>query len=87
MAVKNGKIHHMPKDKRFFFIRDEDGAEFFCHEDALLFDVRYDQITTGDVVSFVPVDGKKGKGPRAESVVVKRLEPNSQLLLDALFKK
>ncbi len=84
---KTGKVQHMPEGKRFFFIRGDDNVEYFAHADSLLYDIRLDQVTVGDVCDFVPSDGRKGKGPRAEAIVIKRLEPSPQLLLDSLFKK
>jgi len=67
-----GSIRTLPKDeggrsKGFGFIRGENGKDYFFHRSALSGGVRFDALTEGDLVEFVP--GTPGpKGERADRV-------------------
>ncbi len=63
-----GIIQRVHTDKRFGFVRGEDGTDYFFHASALSGGRRFEELLAGDPVKFQPGDGPKG--PRADSVLV-----------------
>jgi len=47
-------------DRGYGFIEDLDGESFFFHKSDLK-DISFDELKEGDVVSFDPEEGEKGK--------------------------
>lgn len=69
----NGKIVNIVMDKGFFFIKGEDGRQYFAHKTALVVQRWIYDIEEDDRVEFDP-DLDAPKGPRAESIMVTRLQ-------------
>ena len=63
-----GKIYRLTK-KGFFFVRTEDGKDWFCHRTELEDGLHMDSLTVGMDVEFQPVPDAP-KGPRATSITV-----------------
>lgn len=66
-----GRICNIVADRGFFFIKGDDERQYFAHKSSLLtpkwiYDIEHD-----DVVQFDPTAHEKG--PRAENIVVNRL--------------
>lgn len=70
-SLVNGRICNIVVDKGFFFIKGEDNQQYFAHRTALLQATWIYYIDVEDDVQFDPTD--TDKGPRAENVIVKRL--------------
>lgn len=66
----NGRICNILEDKGYFFVRGDDGVEYFAHKSSLR-KCRWEDIQYDDAVEFTPDEGPKG--PRAEEVIVTRL--------------
>ena len=54
-----GTVKRLVKDKGFGFILAKDGNEYFLHRTAMDRG-RFDQLTEGEEVEFLPADGPKG---------------------------
>ncbi len=65
----DGVVKRLIKDKRFGFIRDEDGNEYFFHHSALQGGTRFDDLREGMQVTFE--EEKSAKGPRAAEVFLR----------------
>ena len=61
----NGTVVRKIEDKGFGFIKDDSGKEFFFHSSGVR-DRGWDNIQTGDKVTFLR--GMGPKGPRAEDI-------------------
>lgn len=57
----------------FFFIRGEDGRQYFGHRSDLDRVEWIHRVQKGDTVSFDVVSPEPERGPRAESITVNRL--------------
>ena len=64
MELKGGAIKNVGKG--FFFIKGDDGVEYFAHKTSLGGGLRFDELRDQQRVSFVPGIGPKG--PRTEDV-------------------
>lgn len=64
--VMTGTVKNIQADKRFGFLRGEDGSDRFFHASACDASVDFDALTKGAVVAFDHEDG--AKGPRAVNV-------------------
>lgn len=63
----NGTVKTLKQDKKFGFIKGEDGREFFFHASALK-NVTFGELRLGQEVTFEDAEGEKG--PRAEDIFV-----------------
>lgn len=68
----NGQICDIIWNRGFFFIRGEDGKQYFGHRSGLVVSRWIYDIQVDDAVEFVP-DYTPDKGPRAEKIIVTRL--------------
>ena len=66
--MAQGHIAKTVIDKGFGFIRGEDGVEYFFHRSSLQRPSAFGSLVEGQKATFTPTD--KGKGPRAEDVVL-----------------
>lgn len=64
-----GTIKDVRLDKRFGFLRGEDGVERFFHYSAVDGKTNFDALKRGDAVEFEHEDGERG--PRAKGVRLK----------------
>lgn len=64
--MATGSVKRIVRDRGFFFIRTDDGAEYFAHRSAVR-DNGFDALVDGSRVQFRV--GQSPKGPRAEDVV------------------
>jgi cold shock protein len=62
-----GTVARIVKDKRFGFIKAEDGQEYFFYQTGLK-NIHFDELEEGREVSFEDVETEKGK--RAEDIYV-----------------
>jgi len=51
-------------ERGYAFVRGEDGEDYFLHATQLIA-IPFNELHTGDMVSFQPADGPPGKGPIA----------------------
>lgn len=65
----NGTVKRLVKDKKFGFIKGEDGSEYFFHQSALRAGAAFDQLREGDEVTFE--EEASAKGPRASEVYLR----------------
>lgn len=63
MSAVNGTIKRLVYDKRFGFVADSSGREYFFHHSAC---ESFDALREGQAVTFEAGEGPKG--PRAENV-------------------
>lgn len=67
--MAQGVVNKTVIDKGFGFIKGDDGVEYFFHRSSLERPSSFGSLVEGSTkVSFEP--GDRGKGPRAETVVV-----------------
>jgi len=73
----NGRVAKIPIDpetnsrRGFGFIVGADGARYFFHASAMQMTGRlFAEVREGNEVTFTPIDGPQGKGPRAIEVRV-----------------
>lgn len=66
-----GTIRTVNSDRGFFFIKGSDGKQYFAHVSALKDKTWMYELAEDDAVSFDSTDAPKG--PRAENIVVNRL--------------
>lgn len=59
----NGQVRNT-NERGFAFVRGEDGEDYFLHATQLIA-IPFNELHTGDMVSFQPADGPPGKGPIA----------------------
>jgi cold shock CspA family protein len=69
--MMTGVIVKIVSDGGFFFIKGDDGQQYFAHRSSLLVPRWIYDIKEKDAVNFDPTD--HAKGPRAERVSVDRL--------------
>jgi cold shock CspA family protein len=62
----NGVIKNIQQDKRFGFLRGNDGVDRFFHASSVAGDCNFDALQRGDEVAFDHEEGPKG--PRATGV-------------------
>ena len=65
LQTVSGTVKRLIADKKFGFLKDEAGTEYFFHQSALR-GVGFEELAEGDKVMFLPSQGPKG--PRADSV-------------------
>jgi cold shock CspA family protein len=61
-----GEIVNIVEDRGYFFVRGDNGVEYFAHKSALYL-IRWEDVVQGMRVEFEP-DGDHPKGPRTEHV-------------------
>jgi CspA family cold shock protein len=62
-----GTVKSLHLEKGFFFIRGQDGKDYFAHK-TVCKNVRFETLTVGQEVEFEDASG--AKGPRADDVYV-----------------
>jgi len=65
-GTTSGVVARLQQGKGWGFI-NADGKDYFFHYSALK-GVRFEELTEGDAVTFLPGESESGKGPRAENV-------------------
>lgn len=65
-----GEIVNILEDKGYFFVRGEDGLEYFAHKSALSL-CAWSDVIYGQACEFQPVEHHP-KGPRAMCVRIQR---------------